>query len=71
MNDLGIPSYTGNKWVSSSIRDILINPVYIGKIRWNWRPAKKKVQNGTISKERPRSENVFITDGLAEATVDE
>jgi site-specific DNA recombinase len=71
LNDLGIPSYTGNKWVSSSIRDILINPVYIGKIRWNWRPAKKKVQNGTISKERPRSENVFITDGLHEAIIDE
>lgn len=66
LNKLNIPSKKGGLWVSSSIRDILINPVYIGKIRWNWRPAVKKMVDGRVKVERPRSnpENYIIKDGL-------
>ena len=42
LNAMKVPPKRGKVWVVASIRDILINPVYIGMIRWNWRPQQKK-----------------------------
>lgn len=64
LNELKIKPKKGNVWVEASIRDILINPVYIGMIRWNWRPQVKKISDGKITVERPRSKKVTITKGL-------
>ncbi len=48
LNAMQIPSKTGKKWSASSVRDILTNPVYTGKIRWQYRPGIKKLQQGKI-----------------------
>ncbi len=66
LNAMKIPAKKRKDWVPSTIRDILINPVYIGKIRWNWRPANKKIVNGQITIERPRAsaEDCILSDGL-------
>lgn len=69
LNSRNIKSPTGGVWTSPSIRDILINPIYIGKIRWNWRPEKKKMVDGHIMKERPRSADYMLYDGLHEAII--
>lgn len=69
LNNMQVSSYTGGPWTSSSIRDILINPVYIGKLRWNWRPIKKKIINGQAIKERPRAMDFLLCDGLHEAII--
>lgn len=71
LNERHIKPYTGSEWTSSTIRDMLINPVYIGKIRWNWRPAKKKMTDGKITFERPRSDNCLLCDGLHDPIIDE
>jgi len=70
---MSIPAKKGGLWVTASVRDILINPVYIGKVRWNWRPAVKKMSGGEIKIERPRSDidDCIIVDGLHEGIVDE
>lgn len=71
LNTLGIPSMKG-KWSAVSIRDMINNPVYIGKIRWNWRRTKKHMEDGevVISKPRnPRQECIEV-DGLHPAIVD-
>lgn len=64
LNQLKIKPRKADAWTAPTIKDILNNPVYIGKIRWNWRPAKKKINKGKIAIERPRSEDVIIKDGL-------
>lgn len=69
LNNLKIKPKYGDAWVPASIRDILINPTYIGKVRWNWRPTVKKMTAGKVVKERPRNENVIIADGLHEAII--
>lgn len=71
LNNLRIKPQNGDAWVDTTIRDILINPVYIGKVRWNHRATVKKMVNGKIKKERPRSEDVIICDGLHEAIITE
>lgn len=69
LNELTIPSATGKDWSVSTIRGILSNPVYIGKIRWNFRPQVKKMQDGEIIKERPRAKEWLLSDGLHPAII--
>lgn len=64
LNSRNISSYTNGIWTSSSIRDILINPVYIGKIRWNRRPEIKKMIDGKITVQRPRADDYILCEGL-------
>lgn len=73
LNRMGIPSKKGGLWVSASVRDILINPVYIGKLRWNWRPEVKKMTGGEIKIERPRANNdeYILVNGLHEGIIAE
>jgi hypothetical protein len=57
----------------STVQGILHNPVYTGKIRWNSRPAVKKMVDGQMNRVRPRAkeEDWIIVDGLHEAIIDE
>lgn len=71
LNKMKIPTRKGGDWTTSTIRNILSNPVYIGKIRWNARPIIKKMSAGEVVKERPRAKDVMVVDGLHEAIVDE
>lgn len=73
LNNLHIPSAKGDVWVNGSIQTILRNPTYTGKVRWNFRPHKKKMIDGQIIKERPRAkpEDWILADGLHEALIDQ
>ena len=72
LNDLKIPPQHGDVWVDATIRGLLQNPVYIGKIRWNNRPIRKKIVDGKMVKERPRAkpEDWILADGLHEPLID-
>lgn len=72
LNEHAIPNRTGNVWVPATIRDMLRNVVYDGKIRWNWRPTQKKMINGTVKLERKRtpSDTWTLVDGLHESLID-
>lgn len=50
LNQAGIPSYYGNKWLPGSIKTILTNEAYIGNLVWNM----KDHSNGC--KKKPESE---------------
>lgn len=73
LNEMKIPTRKGGDWTTSTIRGILSNPVYIGKIKWNSRPQKKKIIDGEIKKERPRAnkEEWILVDGLHKPIIDE
>lgn len=66
LNDMGIPAATGGVWVPASVRDMLKNPVYCGKIRWNARPASKRMVDGGLVVERHRASlnDCVVADGL-------
>jgi len=72
LNEMRIKPVKGDVWVPSSILNILQNPVYIGKIRWNFRPAVKKMIDGQMKRKRPRAkaEDWILVDGLHEPIVD-
>ncbi len=71
LNVMRIPPARHDYWVKSTIRDILINPVYAGKIRWNWRTNQKRLINGEQVISRPRNDEFVLADGLHDAIVSE
>lgn len=71
LNEMAIPSKTGKQWVYPTVRDILQNPVYVGKIRWGWRGQRKRVKNGSVSVSRPRSDDYLLADGIHPPIVDQ
>ncbi len=75
LNQLGIKSQ-GKKdyWTIYGVRNMLVNPVYIGKIRWGYRKVKKIVtSDGKRRKVRdPADEGEYIVvDGLHEPIISE
>ncbi|MBQ4466161.1 MAG: recombinase family protein [Oscillospiraceae bacterium] len=60
-------------WVPSSLREILCNPVYIGKIRYDRRKTVKQYDHGEIIKTRPQAppEQCILTDGKHPALIPE
>lgn len=71
LNDMRIKTVSGNDWTPATIKGILSNPVYIGKIRWNNRKVVKTIQNGQVTNTRPHSKETLICDGLHPAIISE
>ena len=70
LNNMNLKPRISNEWSISSVKDILSNPTYIGKIVWNRRKQKKKTKNGHIYISRPRNQDYLIYDGLHEPIID-
>lgn len=71
LNELGYKTRKGELWNTYTIKDMLINIHYIGKIKWNWRKTVNVVENGEISKTRPKSTDYYIFDGKHPAIISE
>lgn len=63
----------GGHWSPASLRDMLINPVYVGKVRWNCRPNSKRRVNGVVEITRPRApeDTQVLVEGRHEPLVTE
>ena len=70
LNALRIPTRRGGAWSAGTVREILRNPVYMGKLRWNWRTVRKRREAGHTTLSRPRSgEKLILAAGRHEALV--
>lgn len=70
LNQLGVPSDRGNPWIPSTVRNILSNPVYIGKIRWNHRTTQYRIVDGRREKTRALNDQEILVDGLHDGIID-
>ena len=70
LNSGGYKPRKANEWTISAIKDMLNNPVYIGKLRWNSRKVVKEYKNGKITNTRPRNTEYILCDGLHEPIID-
>lgn len=67
---MGIPTADGGKWVTSSVRQMLINDHYIGMVHWNRRKTVKVVEDGEVIATRPRSSDYLSYPGKHPAIID-
>lgn len=70
LNNMNLKPRISDEWTISSVKDILSNPTYIGKIVWNRRKQKKKTKNGHLIISRPRNQDYLLYDGLHEPIID-
>lgn len=73
LDSMHIKPLKSSNWSAATIRDMIDNPIYIGKIVWNNRKVVKKWENEQIIKVRPRNkgDDVICVDGKHEAIIDE
>ena len=71
LDALHIPPRRGNHWSDGSIKDILANVHYIGKIKWNWRMTTPVVEDSEVIKKRPRQSDYQIFDGKHDPIISE
>lgn len=73
LDSLNIKATKGEHWSPSSIRDMLTNIHYLGKVKWNWRKTITVVEDGEIVKKRPRAKygEYLVYDGKHEAIISE
>ena len=71
LDQLGIKPRKKDQWAETTIRNILMNPVYIGMTKWQTRAQVKKSINGEVKKTRPRNHHPLLVKGLHPAIIDE
>lgn len=71
LDDMGIVPRRGGAWSSATISDILTNPVYCGKIRWQYRREEKSLENGIVHVHRRDNPNCIMAEGLHTPLVSE
>ena len=56
LDAMGVPTYSGDpEWSTATVKTILTNPTYKGKVKWNDRMQVKTMVNGEVVRSRPRS----------------
>lgn len=70
LNQMGIPSQKSDHWSPVSVRTVLENTLYIGKVSWDRKKTVKEYRDGKLVKTRPRSDDYIIVDGKHEAIID-
>ncbi len=71
LDSMGIKPRSGKFWSHSSIKDMLVNPTYIGKVRWQWEKTHKNIVDGQITERRVKDGSCMIIDGLHAPIIDD
>lgn len=71
LNDLKVPTRSGALWSQDTLRTMLENDHYTGKVRWNWRKTISIVEDGEVKKVRPKTEvgEYLVYDGRHPAII--
>lgn len=69
LDDDHIKPMDGETWAPNSIREMLMNQHYLGKVRWNYKRNEKSVKDGEIVKSRILSQDYLIFEGKHPAIV--
>lgn len=73
LNTLEFRPKKSDVWTPSTIKGMLSNPIYIGKIRWNSNKQQKKLINGQVVKVRKKGtkDDIILVEGLHPAIIEE
>ena len=71
LNELGAKPRKAERFISTSIRQMLENPVYIGKVKYKFKPQKKVYEDNKLVKKRTRNYDCELIEGKHEAIISE
>ena len=72
LNGMNIPTMRNKAWLFSTVKAILKNPVYIGKLRWHYKKEVKKIIDGEIKVTTVTNKEgeYILSDGIHEPIID-
>lgn len=71
LNLLHLKTQTGRMWSQTSVLNVLLNEVYMGKIRWKFNTLEKRMIDGKLTKKRTLNKTYEVHEGLHEAIISE
>lgn len=71
ISELGAKPRMSEHFDYNGVNRILSNPLYIGKIRYNYRPVTKEFRDGKLVKKRNRNNNYILVDGHHQPIISE
>lgn len=71
LEEMGYRPRNGGHWADATIHGILKNVHYIGKVRWNYKPTVKVVEDGEIVARRSISDDYLVFPGKHPAIIDQ
>ncbi|MBP3656677.1 MAG: recombinase family protein [Clostridia bacterium] len=71
LNDLGSRTNAGRPWSNSSVLQLVRNPVYIGRVRWNDRTSVTRMVDGQVVTRREKNAAPIISAGKHPAIISE
>lgn len=71
LDNLGLKPRSGGYWNPYTLRDICINPVNIGMIKWNERKEITVYEEGSLKITRPRNKDIILEKGKHPAIMDQ
>ena len=73
LNNLKVPTRTGALWTQDTLKTMLENVHYLGKVRWNWRKTITIVEDGEVKKMRQKRNvtEYLVYDGKHPAIISE
>lgn len=69
--ELGAKPLKGERWSPTSVRTVLSNEHYIGKVRWERKKTVKSVKDGEVVEHRPIAEEYLVYPGKHPAIIDQ
>lgn len=69
LDAMGIKPRISKHWSSATIRDMLKNPAYIGKVAWGREKDVKFVENGKIITKRIKQDDYMLYDAVWDAII--
>ena len=73
LNEIGFKPQKDELWKKGTIKDMISNEVYLGKVRWKYRKTVKSIEDQQIKKSRPRHNvsDYLLFDGVHPAIISE
>ena len=73
LNKIGVAPIRHDYWQKETIKEIIVNPAYAGKIRWGYSKTVKKMINGSLETSRAvnKDDDYILVNGRHKAIIDE
>lgn len=69
LSKMGLKTHLGNQFTRATLRQMLQNPTYLGKIRWCYRRYKTAIKDGIVVKTLQYSDECMLFEGLHPAII--
>ena len=71
LEEMGVTPRKAKHFSQHTVKDILRNPHYLGKVVWNWRKTETTYSDGELVKSRPKHDDFLMFEGKHTAIIDE